>query len=178
MTSKQKLPWKRWPACVGIGLGALALASCGHSAAPPQAESPAPAESLAALMGGQHQLTLPKVPFGNAPCQTLSADDQKALGATQPGAGKPDRAPAGLPFDNVCMYYPALGVTVGYQAKVDYDMNHDSNRSTDRQAPAGLPGAFYDRQGGLWLAKDGYYVVLNGSQALIEKASPVVAAKL
>src|ERR1700676_2117152 len=52
-------------------------------------------------LGSSKGPTLPKVPFGNRPCQSLSASDQMSLGFSST-PGKPDRAPGTLPFDNLC----------------------------------------------------------------------------
>ncbi len=94
--------------------------------------------------------------------------------------GKADRAQATLPFDNVCNYLRGGNryAQVGYQTKGDYDMNNSGNRSTEHQAPGDLPGAFYDRQGGLWLARNGYYVVVAGQRNLKEPVARVIAGKL
>jgi hypothetical protein len=62
--------------------------------------------------------------------------------------------------------------------KGDYDLNSHGNRSTTRQAPTDLPGAFYDDQGGLWIAKNGYYVVVSGRQAFREPVARLIAGKL
>jgi hypothetical protein len=124
---------------------------------------------------GNGSLSLPKVPFNNDPCQALSAADQTSLGLSTSVAPKPDKAPAGLSYSNVCVYD---GVTVQFQAKVDYDFNHDGNQSTSRKAPSDLPGGFYDRQAGLWFTKNGYYVVITASSSLAEKAAHIVVAKL
>lgn len=116
-----------------------------------------------------------KVPFGNKPCQSLSSADQATLGMNAKVAPKPDRAPATLPMDNLCFYG---GLHVGYMTKADYDLNGSGNRSTERQGPGDLPGAFYDKQGGLWFAKGGYYVVVAGSRRLVEPAARAIVNKL
>ena len=131
---------------------------------------------------GQNAPTPPKVPFGNAPCKSLSQDEQeedleqKALGYARPAPGKADRAPATLPFDNTCSY--GGHVNVGYMTKADYETNQNGNRSSSHTAPSDLPGAFYDRQGGLWFAKNGYYAVISGSSKLVEQAARLIVAKL
>lgn len=135
----------------------------------------------AASSVGQNAPTPPKVPFGNTPCKSLSQDEQKdleqkGLGYSRPVAGKPDRAPATLPFDNTCSY--GGHVNVGYMTKADYDTNQNGNRSSSSTAPSDLPGSFYDRQGGLWFAKNGYYAVISGSHKLTEQAARVIVAKL
>jgi hypothetical protein len=125
--------------------------------------------------------TVPKVPFGNQPCQSLTAADGQALGMTKM-VGKADRAPATLPIDNFCTYLQGdganVGTEIGYVTDIDYQTNRDGNRSTSHQAPADLPGAFYDRQGGLWFAKNGYDVVVSGANKFKEPAAHLVAAKL
>lgn len=123
---------------------------------------------------------LPKVPFGNHPCQSLSTGDQGTL--KMPGSmdAKSDRAPATLPFDNMCTY--THGGTkyaqVGFETKADYDLNTRGNRSSSHQAPADVPGAFYDKQGGLWFAKNGYFVVVSGRSELTESVARLIVAKL
>jgi hypothetical protein len=126
------------------------------------------------------ELTPPKVPFGNHPCQSLSSADQATLKFPNGMTTAPDRAPATLPFDNVCTWFHGgtQYVQIGFQTQGDYDANSTGNRSKSRQAPADLPGAFYDGQGGLWLAKNGYYVVVSGKSALREPAARLVLAKL
>src|SRR5215475_5723719 len=122
-------------------------------------------------------LTMPKVPFNNTPCASLSAADLAAMKTPTPMDAKPFRAPAKLPFDNVCSYFHGgtLYAQVGYQTKDDYDVNSSSNRSKTRQAPSDLPGAFYDAQGGLWFTKNGYYVVVSGRSALREPVARLLA---
>jgi hypothetical protein len=125
--------------------------------------------------------TLAKVPFGNVPCKSLTQEEQqsleqKALGYARPTPGKPDRAPATLPFDNVCFY--SSYVNVGYMTQADYETNSTANRSASQTAPGDLPRAFYDNQAGLWFATNGYYVTVKGSKKLREEAARVIAAKL
>ena len=126
------------------------------------------------------QPTPPKVPFTNQPCNSLSAADEASLKIPTPINAKADRAPAKLPFDNVCTYTHGgtREVQVGYQTKIDYDGNNSGNRSTSRQAPSDLPGAFYDKQGGLWFTTKGYYVVVSGKSALREPVARLIAKKL
>ena len=121
-----------------------------------------------------------KVPFGNQPCQSLSAADQKTLQFPETLTGRPDRAPATLPYDNVCTWDHGgtRYVQIGYQARIDYDANRSGNRSDKHEAPADLPGAFYDRQGGLWFAKNGYFVVVSGKSKLREPVAKLLVAKL
>jgi hypothetical protein len=135
---------------------------------------------LVAATAAWSQPTPPKVPFGNQPCQSLSAADEATLKMPSPIDAKPDRAPAKLAFDNMCTYTHAgtRYAQVGYMTKGDYDMNSTGNRSSDRQAPTDLPGAFYDKQGGLWIAKNGYYVVVSGRQAMREPVARTIAGKL
>jgi len=42
---------------------------------------------------------------------------------------------------------------VGYMTQMDYTSNKESKQSKSKQAPTDLPGAFYDKQGGLWLSQ-------------------------
>jgi hypothetical protein len=124
--------------------------------------------------------TLPKVPFSNKPCESLSPADRASLKMPETVQGKPDRAPATLPIDNICTYSNSGSQysQIGYQTKLDYDTNSTGNRSKTRQAPADLPGAFYDGQGGLWFTKNGYYVVVSGRSALREPVARLLAGKL
>jgi len=117
---------------------------------------------------------VPKVPFGNQPCLSLSTAEQQAIGMS-PEPGKPDRAPAILPADNMCSYDEAQ---VGFMTDVDYQSNHDTNLSTTRKSPADLPGAFYDKQGGLWFTVKGYDVVVGGSDRFKEKIAHLLVGKL
>lgn len=159
----------------------VALVACSQPPPPTTVATP-PSSTLdpIASTSAQGKLTVPKVPFGNQPCQSLSQDEQQGLeqsawGYSRPVPGKPDRAPAGLPYDNVCIYN---GFNVGYMTQVDYQTNHDGNHSTQRADPPGLPGAFYDKQGGLWFATNGYFVVVAGSHKLEEAAAHAIAGKL
>ena len=135
---------------------------------------------VTALSLGVRQPTQPKVPFGNKPCASLSADDETKLKFSTPVTAKPDRAPATLTVDNMCTY--THGGTklaqVGYMTQMDYKSNDEGNRSKSKQAPPDLPGAFYDKQGGLWLSKNGYYVVVTGKSELREPVARVIASKL
>lgn len=63
-------------------------------------------------------------------------------------------------------------------AQVDYEFNRDGNRSTTHTVTSDLPGAFSDKQGGLWFANSGYYVVVSGSSSLNEKVARIIVAKL
>jgi hypothetical protein len=132
------------------------------------------------IVGNAGQPTLPKVPFGNKPCQSLTSSDEATLKVSGPLDRRADRAPATLPYDSFCSYTHGgtLVTQVGYQTKLDYDANSSGNRSTTRKAPADLPGAFYDRQGGLWFTKNGYYVVIAGRSAFREPVARIVAGKL
>ena len=123
---------------------------------------------------------MPKVPFEDQPCQSLSPADQATLQFPETLTGKPDRAPAGLQHDNVCTWHHggSLYVQIGYHLKIDYEANQSGNRNTGHQAPSDLPGAFYDRQGGLWFAKNGYFVVVSGKSKLREPVAKILVAKL
>ena len=121
---------------------------------------------------------MPKVPFNNQPCQSLSAADLSALGFGRNKATAA-RAPTTLPVDNFCTYLGNSGqAQVGYVTQGDYQMNQDANRSTSRVAPSDLPGVFYDGQGGLWFTKDGYYVVIAGGNAYKERVAHIIVGKL
>ena len=124
--------------------------------------------------------TQPKVPFKNDPCQALTAADQATLKIDGPIHATPGRAPGNLKSDNICDYtHGGTRVSqIGFMTKADYDANSNGNRSKTHQAPTDLPGAFYDGQGGLWIAKSGYYVVLAGKSALREPIARLLAGKL
>ncbi len=62
--------------------------------------------------------------------------------------------------------------------KIDYEANQSGNRSTEHQAPSDLPGAFFDRQGGLWFTKNGYFVVVSGKSKFREPVAKILVAKL
>ncbi len=161
------------------------LTGCGSGKSRPAANTPATidqdsaaAESVLASFGKAKAPAVPKVPFNGQPCQSLSVADLNSLGIGTDQA-KPDRAPATLTIDNYCTYTSnSQDAQVGYMTEGDYDMNHDGNRRTSRAAPADLRGAFYDRQGGLWFAKDGYYVVIAGASRYKEQVAHIVVAKL
>ncbi len=181
MSAQSGLPG-RVQSCAAA-LGCLMLVTTGfnsHRRPPDQMTSDSSLSSALAIARQPEVPTLPKVPFGNQPCQSLSSADQAALKMTGPVVAKPDRAPATLPFDNMCTYVHGgtRYAQVGYQVKADYDLNSSGNRSTDHQAPGDLPGAFYDKQAGLWFVKNGYYVVVSGRSELREPVARVIAAKL
>lgn len=163
---------------LSIGLGIATLVGCDKSkqTTDTSTSSPPPSpDSLPTFGNTPHKLSLPKVPFGNQPCQSLSAGDRQSLGLSTTQPGKADRAPAKLPFDNLCFYG---AIHIGYMTQVDYNFNQSGNRSSSHTAPADLPNAFYDQQGGLWFAKNGYYLVISGSHALNEKIARIIIAKL
>jgi hypothetical protein len=157
---------------LSLALGFVLLTGCGK---PPQPVPgiAAPDSSSAALPGAPKPPTPPKVPANNQPCAVLSLDELKALGISG-ATTRPDRAPSNLPFDNLCFIG---GVHYGFMAMIDYQTNQTGNRDVSKTAPADLPGAFYDGQGGLWFAKDGYYVSI-GANNLAEKLASALAAKL
>src|ERR1700722_13303400 len=80
--------------CVGVG-----LAGCGQSSPSSHSSTPSPSSSpaLPTLGNGNKGPTLPMVPFGNQPCQSLSAADLQSLKLPSAVPGKSDRAPATLP---------------------------------------------------------------------------------
>lgn len=122
----------------------------------------------------------PKAPFSNHRCQSLTPADEATLKMPSPIDARPDRAPAKLAFDDMCTYTHggAHYAQVGYMTKADYDTNSTGNRNTKPPAPTDLPGAFYDKQGGLWIAKNGCYVVVSGRQAMREPVARLIAGKL
>jgi hypothetical protein len=136
------------------------------------------ADSMLAAFGKPKPPALPKVPFNNQPCLSLSQADLGSLGIGSDDS-KADRAPATLPYDNYCTYMSnSQDVQVGYMTDMDYDTNRTGNRSTSRTAPPNLPGAFYDGQGGLWFTTKGYYVVIAGRDMYKERAAQIIIARL
>jgi hypothetical protein len=161
----------------------LVLAACTSPSPPAGSSSDA---STVAQIGGASS-DLPKVPFGNRPCQSLTADEIKTLGIAKPAPAKPvpgrqntpgpDGHPEEPAFDNTCDFgYQTLVYTTRY----DYEYQRNNLRSPRHDAPAGLSGAFYDVLGNLWFAEKGYYVAIpnNAADAVKEKMARVIAAKL
>ena len=162
----------------------IAIASLLPSYGCTQRHSPTPRADIRSLaniaLAKQASSNLPKVPFGNQPCQSLSQDEQKqiemqAQGYAMPVPGKPERAPANLPFDNACIYHD---FSVGYMSQGDYVFNRDGNHSTEHADPSDLPDAFYGKQDGVWFKKNGYYVNVEGRHRLQEPVAKAIAAKL
>lgn len=151
--------------CLGIGIALVAGCSKSNTSSQVSKSSPPSAK---------HKLAVPKVPFANQPCQSLSATDLRGLGVAA-SSGRPARAPAELPYDNLCVFGK---VVVAYVTQRNYESNQQHNINASRTPPKGLPGAFYDKQGGLWFAKDGYYVVVSGSGDVEVKAAGMIAARL
>ena len=154
------------------------LAACGRSASPPgQAAATSPAINAAAAPGDDGDSALPKVPFGNHPCQSLSQDEQKQLGFAKVVPGKPGREPDDLAYDNTCEF---AYQTIVYDTTKNCAYQKDNLRSQQRSAPADIPGSFYDVLGNLWFSEKGYCVALpnNLADATREKMARVIAAKL
>ena len=168
------------PAVALVALTFLAAECRGKSAQATHTPTDSSLTNALGALGKPKAPTPPKVPAGNQPCQSLSGADRSALGMPGTTVGAPDRAPATLPFDNVCTSLDGGSQVsqVGFMTKADYNMNSHDNRSTTRQAPGDLPGAFYDQQGGVWISKNGYYVVVSGRGALREPVARVIAGKL
>ena len=169
------------------GLAVTGMLSIGCTA---KADKPAGADQAASdsagadslfAMAGHNQPAAPKVPFGGQPCQSLTPAEQQSIGMPANASAKALGASSGTAVDNACAYTDnSLLVGISYGTQADYDMNSSGNRTADRQAPSDLPGAFYDRQGGLWFATHGYYIHLDGlgSSKFMEPAARVVAGKL
>jgi hypothetical protein len=107
---------------------------------------------------------LPKVPFSQQPCQSLSAADMAALKFSMPVRTVPYKETSdSLTYDNACRWYNGSTelTLIAYQTQQDYDGTSQSMKSTEHIAPSDIPGAFYDTQGYLWFAKDGYYVEIG-----------------
>lgn len=166
---------------IAAGLSLLVLASCTQSGSP-NATSTGNSQAGASA-DTEATSDLPKVPFGNRPCQSLSQDEQKNLGFNMPVVATASRSPDGLPYDNTCSYessYKSGALSIEYGTRKDYEYQRDNLRKASHAPPANIPGSFYDVLGNLWFAKDGYYVVVtNVSQPVsIEKVTAVIAAKL
>lgn len=161
-----------------VALVLLALAACTQSGSPNQSASSnlAPAD---AADGQGASSDLPKVPFGNQPCRSLSADEQKTLGIAKPPPAKPSpgREPDGLAFDNTCDFGYQ---TLVYTTRSDYEYQRNNLRNPRHQAPGDLPGAFYDVLGNLWFTEKGYYVTLpnNAADEVRVKMARAITAKL
>lgn len=150
----------------------LALAGCTQHG---------PSNSVAALRtpSAQGSGDMPKVPFGNQPCRSLTAGELKDLGIAKPPPAKPEpgHEPDSLAFDNTCDF--------GYQSLVyttqrNYEDQKSELRNPRHAAPGDLPSAFYDVLGNLWFSKKGYYLTIpnNTADAVKEKMARAVAAKL
>jgi hypothetical protein len=160
---------------------ALVIAACGgKTQSAQQAKTDDSIDSALAVLNHPSAPEAPKVPFDHQPCQSLSNADETSFGVQPPMTNKADRAPAGLAYDNVCSYWEGgdLAVQVGYQTVDDYQANKDGNHSTSHADPTDLPGGFYDKQGGLWFTKNGYYVVVSGESKFADPAARLIATKL
>lgn len=162
-----------------LGVAVVLAAGCGSGRTParaPRDSASLPARGTARPADRPDQ---PPVPFGGAPCQSLSSAEESRLGMRDPVGATPGRAPDTLPLDNLCTYSHGGRpyVRVGYQTMVEYDLSN-SYRSTSHRAPTDLPGAFYDRQDGLWFSLHGYYVVVTGEPRFREPVARAIAGKL
>jgi hypothetical protein len=166
-------------AAVAAGLSLLVLAACTHSGSPTTNAASADSPQANASADTDAASDLPKVPFGNQPCRSLSADELKDLGIAKPVPAKPEpgREPDGLAFENTCDFGYQ---TLVYTTRSNYEDQKSNLRNPRHNAPADLPDAFYDTLGNLWFAKKGYYVGIpnNTADAVKEKMARVIAAKL
>jgi hypothetical protein len=159
---------------------AMSLSDCSRTSNDvPAGATATPASAGAGQAQDSTGSDLPKVPFGNQPCRSLSADELKELKVAKPAPAKPEpgREPDGLAFDNTCDFgYQSLV----YTTRSDYEFQKSNLRNPRHNAPADLPDAFYDTLGNLWFAKEGYYVGIpnNTADAVKEKMARAVAAKL
>jgi hypothetical protein len=167
------------PFVIALQLPFLVLAACTQAGSSDKASPASTPDTTQASAGSgdRSDPALPKVPFGNQPCQSFSQGEQQHLGLGKPVPGKSSHSPDDLGYDNVCEYSDQ---TIEYTSRNDYIEQRDHLRSSQHAAPADIPGAFYDVLGNLWFAEKGYYVVLpnNVAAATREKAARVVAAKL
>lgn len=155
-----------------MALSALALAACGHAG-----NTGTPSVSGPAIGAAESSSDGPKVPFGKQPCQSLTAGELKSAGIAKPKPAKPGREPEKLAFDNTCDFGY---LTVIYTTRSDYENQKKTLRSQRQNAPADVPGAFYDVLGNLWFAKDGYYVGIPNTVADADKVkvARAILAKL
>lgn len=162
-------------------LSLLSLAACTQSGPqdPAAGSSGAAATDAAQASGSGQDPDAPKVPFGNQPCQSLTADELKGLGIAKPAPAKPEpgHEPDSLSFDNTCDFGYQ---TLMYTTRTDYQFRKDNLRNLHHGAPADLPGAFYDTLGNLWFAEKGYYVTIpnNVADSTREKMARMIAARL
>ncbi|HJU08854.1 MAG TPA: hypothetical protein VJ727_10290 [Rhodanobacteraceae bacterium] len=169
-------------AAIAAELLLLALAACTHSGAP-VVNATATDSAQAATSADADTDTnsgMPKVPFGNRPCHSLSQNEQKSLGFNLPLKATASRTPDELPYDNTCSYESVGAFAIEYTTRKDYEYQRDNLRKASHPAPAEIPGSFYDVLGNLWFAKNGYYVaVTNVGQPIdIEKVTTAIATKL
>jgi hypothetical protein len=85
-----------------------------------------------------------------------------------------------LTYDNACRWYSGGTelTLIAYMTQEDYDGTSQTMRSKENVAPTDIPGAFYDRQGYLWFAKNGYYVEVGAGSKSRESVARQVAGKL
>lgn len=161
------------------GLPLLVLAACTHSGSSVANAVSTDNSQTGASSNADATSDLPKVPFGNQPCRSLSMDESKNLGVVKPAPAKPEsgREPDGLAFDNTCDFGYQ---TLKYTTSSDYEFQKSNLRNPSHIAPAQLPGAFYDVLGNLWFAEKGYYVVIpnNAADSVKEKMARVISARL
>lgn len=143
--------------------------------------TPPGAQDTTAASGSQAEASsdVPKVPFGNRPCRSLTPEEIRDLGIakTEPAKPLPGREPDGLAFDNTCDFGYQ---TLVYTTESSYEAQRNELRNPRRSAPADLPNAFYDVLGNLWFAEKGYYVTVpnNAADSVKEKMARTIAAKL
>lgn len=137
--------------------------------------------SVDAVLPARKAPALPRVPFNQQPCQSLSAADMTALHFPTPVHTVPYKeTPDSLPYDNACRWYNGGTelALIAYMTQEDYDGTSQSMRSTQHVAPTDIPGAFYDQQGYLWFAKNGYSVEIGPGSKSREAVARLLAGKL
>jgi hypothetical protein len=166
-------------ACAMLAL--LTLAACNRGR---QAASDTASDTVSDAVFPSQRATRaapPKVPFGQQPCQSLTAADLAALNIEANAHSVSYReSPDSLPYDNACRW--TIGgnelARVSYMPQSDYDATSQSMRSKQNVAPGDIPGAFYDQQGDLWFAKNGYFVEIGPTSRSREAVARRVAARL
>ncbi len=167
-------------ACAALALSTLAGCNRGQQAQRTASEG-ANDTVLDATLTTRPAAAPPKVPFNQQPCQSLSTADMTALNfPTTVHTISEKETPESLPYDNACRWYNGGSqlTRIAYMTQEDYNGTSQSMRSTENVAPTDIPGAFYDKQGYLWFAKNGYSVEIGSGTKSREAVARLVAAKL
>lgn len=159
-------------------LALLALAACNRGE---QAQQAASDTTLNTSTTTRRAHALPKVPFNQQPCQSLSDADMATLHSAMPVRTVPYKETSdSLTYDNACRWYNGgtEQTLVAYMTQEDYDGTSQTMKSIENIAPTDIPGAFYDKQGYFWFAKNGYYVEIGSGSRPREAVARLLAGKL